>query len=110
MSSTASISAAAAASLSSKDSNVFEIGRDDEFEEFEDGTEKKKKKKNKFIFLLSLIFGIIDLGWDAKDGSADEEMDVGDVKQWEDDWDSDDLTDDFSVQLRAVLDRVAAGN
>eukprot|EP00211_Chloroparvula_japonica_P018647 CAMPEP_0119118320 /NCGR_PEP_ID=MMETSP1310-20130426/219_1 /TAXON_ID=464262 /ORGANISM="Genus nov. species nov., Strain RCC2339" /LENGTH=75 /DNA_ID=CAMNT_0007107667 /DNA_START=14 /DNA_END=241 /DNA_ORIENTATION=- len=37
--------------------------------------------------------------WDE----AEEEQ--ADVDQWENDWDDDDLTDDFSKQLRAELEK-----
>ena len=50
---------------------------DDEFEEFENDE------------------------WDA----AEEEK--ADIEQWENDWDDDDLTDDFSKQLRAELEKFA---
>lgn len=32
-------------------------------------------------------------------------MDKLDVEQWEDNWDDDDLQDEFSVQLRAELEK-----
>eukprot|EP00238_Polyblepharides_amylifera_P011628 CAMPEP_0196582772 /NCGR_PEP_ID=MMETSP1081-20130531/40587_1 /TAXON_ID=36882 /ORGANISM="Pyramimonas amylifera, Strain CCMP720" /LENGTH=66 /DNA_ID=CAMNT_0041903447 /DNA_START=78 /DNA_END=278 /DNA_ORIENTATION=+ len=35
------------------------------------------------------------------------EEDHEDEKLWEDEWDDDDLSDDFSKQLRAELERVA---
>ena len=53
------------------------LEEDDEFEEFENDE------------------------WDA----AEEE--TADIEQWENDWDDDDLTDDFSKQLRAELEKFA---
>ena len=53
------------------------LEEDDEFEEFENDE------------------------WDA----AEEEK--ADIEQWENDWDDDDLTDDFSKQLRAELEKFA---
>jgi 26 proteasome complex subunit DSS1 len=39
--------------------------------------------------------------WQAKDeDSADKQL-------WEDEWDDDDISDDFSKQLRAELERAA---
>jgi len=48
---------------------------DDEFEEFE-----------------------IDQEWDDKEEGNEA------VRQWEDDWDDDDVNDDFSLQLRKELE------
>lgn len=38
----------------------------------------------------------------AEDWGADQE-DAADVHQWEDNWDDDNLEDDFSKQLRYIL-------
>lgn len=44
--------------------------------------------------------------WDAsKDGNAAE-----DAQLWEDNWDDDDVEDDFSIQLRAELNKIGATN
>ncbi|KMZ69022.1 putative 26S proteasome complex subunit sem-1 [Zostera marina] len=48
---------------------------DDEFEEFD-----------------------IDIEWDDKEESKDA------LQQWENDWDDDDVNDDFSVQLKKELE------
>jgi DSS1/SEM1 family len=40
--------------------------------------------------------------WTAKDEAP------RDVKQWEDDWDDDTVSDDFAKQLRAELDKPEA--
>ena len=42
----------------------------------------------------------------ASDWSQREEAPQG-VKQWEDDWDDDSVTDDFAKQLRAELEKQA---
>ncbi|KAG9448721.1 hypothetical protein H6P81_008686 [Aristolochia fimbriata] len=52
---------------------------DDEFEEFE-----------------------IDEEWDDKEEWSEA------TQQWEDDWDDDDVNDDFSVQLRRELEEISA--
>ncbi|CAM6011757.1 unnamed protein product [Sphagnum compactum] len=54
--------------------DVFED--DDEFEEFEN-----------------------EADWDDKEEDGKDAL-----QQWEDDWDDDDVTDDFSVQLRKELE------
>ncbi|XP_051123121.1 protein DELETION OF SUV3 SUPPRESSOR 1(I)-like [Andrographis paniculata] len=53
---------------------------DDEFEEFE-----------------------IDQEWDDKEGKEISQ-------QWEDDWDDDDVNDDFSLQLRRELETIPEKN
>ncbi|KAK3269722.1 26S proteasome complex subunit [Cymbomonas tetramitiformis] len=40
-------------------------------------------------------------------GAGDE--DQGEAPAWEDDWDDDDVIDDFSKQLRSELEKVAGG-
>ncbi|KAL6621252.1 hypothetical protein ACP70R_031525 [Stipagrostis hirtigluma subsp. patula] len=54
---------------------------DDEFEEFE-----------------------IDQEWDDKEEGNEA------VQQWEDDWDDDDVNDDFSLQLRKELESNSSKN
>ncbi|CAD6231563.1 unnamed protein product [Miscanthus lutarioriparius] len=54
---------------------------DDEFEEFE-----------------------IDQEWDDKEEGNEA------LQQWEDDWDDDDVNDDFSLQLRKELESNASKN
>ncbi|XP_062209431.1 protein DELETION OF SUV3 SUPPRESSOR 1(I)-like [Phragmites australis] len=54
---------------------------DDEFEEFE-----------------------IDQEWDDKEEGNEA------VQQWEDDWDDDDVNDDFSLQLRKELEGNSSKN
>ncbi|WVZ71361.1 hypothetical protein U9M48_019954 [Paspalum notatum var. saurae] len=54
---------------------------DDEFEEFE-----------------------IDQEWDDKEEGNEA------LQQWEDDWDDDDVNDDFSLQLRNELESNASKN
>nr|XP_029124176.1 protein DELETION OF SUV3 SUPPRESSOR 1(I) [Elaeis guineensis] len=58
-----------------EDAKIDLFEDDDEFEEFE-----------------------IDQEWD--DNEEGEEA----MQQWEDDWDDDDVTDDFSLQLRRELE------
>ncbi|CAL4963890.1 unnamed protein product [Urochloa decumbens] len=54
---------------------------DDEFEEFE-----------------------VDQEWDDKEEGNEA------LQQWEDDWDDDDINDDFSLQLRKELESNACKN
>ncbi|XP_039131133.1 protein DELETION OF SUV3 SUPPRESSOR 1(I)-like [Dioscorea cayenensis subsp. rotundata] len=58
----------------SEDAKIDLFEDDDEFEEFE-----------------------IDEEWDDKEGKET-------LQQWEDDWDDDDVNDDFSLQLKNELD------
>lgn len=37
----------------------------------------------------------------------EEEESLADAERWEDDWDDDDVTDDFAQQLRTELEKVA---
>jgi 26 proteasome complex subunit DSS1 len=66
--------AAATKDAPAEDPKVDVFEDDDEFEEFENEV------------------------WD------DEDEGKGAVQQWEDDWDDDDVTDDFSVQLKKELE------
>ena len=69
-----STAAAVTKDVPAEDSKVDVFEDDDEFEEFENEV------------------------WD------DEDEGKGAVQQWEDDWDDDDVTDDFSVQLKKELE------
>ncbi|PVU93749.1 hypothetical protein BB561_003068 [Smittium simulii] len=44
--------------------------------------------------------------FDVEEWSEDEK-DKQDLNLWDEDWDDDDLEDDFSLQLRAELNKVA---
>ena len=88
--------------------DVFED--DDEFEEFE--TEGKLV----FVNYADLtICSVADMIWHvptrfsvtatADWGEREQEPEV--VQQWEDDWDDDDVNDDFSLQLRAELEKAS---
>ena len=69
-----STAAAVTKDVPAEDPKVDVFEDDDEFEEFENEV------------------------WD------DEDEGKGAVQQWEDDWDDDDVTDDFSVQLKKELE------
>lgn len=68
--------AAATVKEAVEDSKLDVFEDDDEFEEFENEV------------------------WD------DEDEGKGALQQWEDDWDDDDVTDDFSLQLKKELEKV----
>lgn len=76
-----------------KQKNTLDIGlleEDDEFEEF-------PVEGNYYNSLLIYIFHII-FSWFQEWTSQDEEDKEANV--WEDNWDDDNVEDDFSVQLR----------
>ncbi|RZC69814.1 hypothetical protein C5167_032942 [Papaver somniferum] len=67
--------AATEAKVTTENSKVDLFEDDDEFEEFETNQD-----------------------WDDKEEGNEV------IKQWEDDWDDDDVSDDFSLQLRRELE------
>lgn len=77
------------------------LEEDDEFEEFE--------AEGSLFFAVFYIFHVCSLAhtlplpplaeWTAAEGSAD------DAQQWDDNWDDDNVEDDFSKQLKSVLRR-----
>ena len=67
-------------STSTKEPLIEAIEEDDEFEEFDPAK------------------------WDAHDEDAE------DAQQWQDNWDDDDIEDDFTKNLRAELQRSSGGS
>lgn len=71
------------------------LEEDDEFEEFPVEGPKRSGRRRCSIRIDFLSFS---------DWTATEE-DQGDVHVWEDNWDDDNVEDDFSKQLRAELEK-----
>lgn len=82
--------------MADKDKSKIDLGlleEDDEFEEF-------PAEGNKSIYSIGILENTISLvpEWaDSKDGEDD-------VNVWEDNWDDDNVEDDFNQQLRAQLE------
>ncbi len=71
------------------------VEEDDEFEEFENEGDLALAPNITFIQSTPVAHSTLQIvEW--KEDEEDEE----DVKQWEDDWDDEELDDDFSKQLR----------
>jgi 26 proteasome complex subunit DSS1 len=75
--------------------NVIE--EDDEFEEFAD-----EGKRRHFVCLLFANFTHSSLDWGA------EQEDAEDAQQWQEDWDEEEVDDEFCRHLRQELQANAA--
>ncbi|KAI9501835.1 hypothetical protein BX070DRAFT_236118 [Coemansia spiralis] len=83
--------------------NVLE--EDDEFEEFKVEVVRTKKPldkhKTKYGLTNYLLLKPYNLDWNQDDEDKD------DAALWDDNWDDDDLEDDFSKQLRVELEKAS---
>lgn len=71
------------------------LEEDDEFEEFPaEGT----YKSNMYFQLNSIVCFLCPPDWTSTQEAEDE------VNVWEDNWDDDNVEDDFNLQLRAQLE------
>jgi hypothetical protein len=109
--------AAAAAAEAEKKAEPLVLEEDDEFEEFEqEGAlalapsflpRELAPRRGPVWYLSTLAHSHFRCSRTRADWTAAEE-DADDTKQWQDDWDDDDVTGDFSQSLRAEIEKCKA--
>ncbi|KAI9570508.1 hypothetical protein HD554DRAFT_2170113 [Boletus coccyginus] len=92
------------------------LEEDDEFEEFQCAGESERARAPMSLSGAETTDGVL-LDWDDSqtdlahlNGSAPGAANASGDKLWEDNWDDDDIEDEFSVQLRNELAKTGKGD